>query len=161
MLTSAGLHVTKYVQISVGTRDVVQVTQKAYCPKHASPLAWIASRNTAATIAATSSSAPPAAATSSSAPPAAATSSAPSPPAPHQQHQLENASFHRVLGELGAKLRFLPNGNHSQWVLDMRAQHDDYCASLSGGQVVKVELMRSVFLRHEWHQCMLTYADVC
>ncbi len=147
---------TKYVQISVGSRDVVQVTQKAYCPKHASPLAWIASRNTAATR----SSAPPAAATRSSAPPAAATRSAPSPPTPHQQHQLENASFHRVLGELGAKLRFLPNGNHSQWVLDMRAQHDDYCASLSGGQVVKVELMRSVFLRHQCPR-MLTYADVC
>ena len=138
MLTYAGLHVTKYVHISVGTRDVVQVTQKAYCPKHASPLAWIASRNIAATTAATSSSAPPAAATSSSPPRAT----------PHQPHQLENASFHRVLGELGTKLRFLPNGNHSQWVLDMRAQHDDYCASLSGGQVVKVELMRSVFLRH-------------
>ena len=55
--------------------------------------------------------------------------------------------FEQRVAELGREVQFLPSGNHTEWVEEMKRDHDDYCASLSGGQLVKMELIRSVLLR--------------
>ena len=51
---------------------------------------------------------------------------------------------------LGRRLTMWPNANASDytaWVRKMGEEHADYCSTLSGGQLVKLELIRSVFLR--------------
>jgi hypothetical protein len=69
------------------------------------------------------------------------------PPASDIHGPRADHTFEQRVAELGREVQFLPSGNHTEWVEEMKREHDDYCASLSGGQLVKMELIRSVLLR--------------
>lgn len=173
-LLPPGLNVTRYVKIATPSRDIVQLTQKPYCPKHASPLAWLAHPWAPAAGSSPPSTTPtlirqrrPCAAqfTPDAFGHAFGRQGVPCrlgfirsnrmPTSPDDRWStpisdegvVADAAFEQRVADLGSQLQFHPSGNHTEWVMDMKREHDDYCASLSGGQLVKMELIRSVLLR--------------
>ena len=122
-----GLLVTNFSAIAIPSADVVQVPQKPYCPQHAAPLAWLAHGARTHTAAGEHGLMPAAGASAK------------------QPERLEDK-----VAMLGRRLTMWPNANASDytaWVRKMGEEHADYCSTLSGGQLVKLELIRSVFLR--------------
>jgi len=136
-----GGHVPTDMTVEEGARlslppgDVALVSQRHYCPLHCRPIAWLAH----------------ALPRPNDAPPDAPLRAPPDAPlrasgseATAAEEGAEEAALAARAAALAAALRFGGAANLSEVLLQ---EHDDYCATLSGGQRAKLELISQVFLR--------------
>ena len=128
-----GGHVPTDMTVEEGARlslppgDVALVSQRHYCPLHCRPIAWLAH-------------ALPRPNDAPSDGPLRASGSE----ATAAEEGAEEAALAARAAALAAALRFGGAANLSEVLLQ---EHDDYCATLSGGQRAKLELISQVFLR--------------
>lgn len=111
----AGVHLSSFERLDLPAGEIVELTQRSYCPLHARPIDWIAS---------------------------GLTRDPSERPGPEESAEL--ASRVAVLAE---QLRLGVAADAASCEAMLLAEADDFCATLSGGQRVKFELMRSIFLR--------------
>mmetsp|Transcript_23846 Transcript_23846/g.66002 ORF Transcript_23846/g.66002 Transcript_23846/m.66002 type:complete len:377 (+) Transcript_23846:329-1459(+) len=126
-VTPPGLEIHRLDELVLPRRgSIVHVAQRLYCPLHASPLDWLTGSITPSKQLVN-----------------------------HTGIKYENGSTTAYtdrqalavqVSSLGLELG-LPASTIS--VTELLREHDDFCSSLSGGQRVKLEMMRSVFLHED------------
>eukprot|EP00962_Isochrysis_galbana_P056329 scaffold28251_cov54-Isochrysis_galbana.AAC.1 len=135
--------------------SVAHVAQRLYCPLHASPLDWLVSaggageaNGTAAPAAAEldESAAPPPPATTSRLPAPDAPEGPEPPPTPPQPSSPLSTAREALASRTSAEAIRLGLPPASVSPSELLRVHDDFCGSLSGGQRVKLEILRAVLL---------------